>query len=193
MQFLLYYNKARNEGLSPPNIKAGWKAANIYPWNPLRAIRSSQVTQLAINTPYAPQAPKTPARPKRKASPGMDINTPQNRRQLQANLDLILQSCPLPHAARVLFQKTGKGFDILNARGAQDGLKITCQSARLQQLEQKKTKKVAIDSNTQFADIQKTATAQRAVAAQTEAWERQNSVRARRLASNRMIEGRMED
>jgi hypothetical protein len=108
-------------------------------------------------------------------------------------LDLISQSCPLPRAARVLFQKTGKGFDILNARGAQDGLKITRQSARLQQLEQKKTKKVAIDSNTQFADIQKIATAQRAVAAQTEAWERQNSVRARRLASNRMIEGRMED
>jgi DDE superfamily endonuclease len=31
MQFLLYYNKARNEGLSPLNIKAGWKVAGIYP------------------------------------------------------------------------------------------------------------------------------------------------------------------
>jgi DDE superfamily endonuclease len=31
MQFLLYYNKAQNEGLSPPNIKAGWKATSIYP------------------------------------------------------------------------------------------------------------------------------------------------------------------
>jgi DDE superfamily endonuclease len=38
MQSLLYYNKARNEGLSPLNIKTGCKAANIYPWNPLRAI-----------------------------------------------------------------------------------------------------------------------------------------------------------
>jgi hypothetical protein len=41
MQFLLYYNKAWNEGLSPLNIKAEWKAADIHPWNPLRAIRSS--------------------------------------------------------------------------------------------------------------------------------------------------------
>jgi hypothetical protein len=114
---------------------------------------------MTINAPQAPQAPETLARCKRKASPSIDINTPQNRRQLQANLDLISQSCPLPRVARVLFQKTGKGFDILNARGAQDGLKITRQSARLQQLEHKKTNKVAIDSNTQFADIQKIATA----------------------------------
>jgi hypothetical protein len=123
----------------------------------------------------------------------MDINTPQNRRQLQVNLELISQSGPLPRAARILFQKTGKGFDILNARGAQDGLKITRQSARLQQLEHKKTKKVAVDSNTRFADIEKIATAQRAVAAQTETWQQQNTVRARRLASNRMVERTMED
>jgi hypothetical protein len=74
-------------------------------------------------------------------------------------LDKISQSCSLPCAARILFQKTGKGFDIINARRAQDSLKITRQSARLQQLEHKKTKKVAIDSNTRFADIEKIATA----------------------------------
>jgi hypothetical protein len=51
MQFLLYYNKARNEGLSPPNIKAGWKAASIYPWNPPRAIQSSQVTRMSSDAP----------------------------------------------------------------------------------------------------------------------------------------------
>jgi DDE superfamily endonuclease len=62
MQFLLYYNKARNEGLSPPNIRAGWKVADIHPWNPPRAIRSSQVTQMAINAPQAPQTPETRAK-----------------------------------------------------------------------------------------------------------------------------------
>jgi hypothetical protein len=192
MQFLLYYNKARNEGLSPPNIKVGWKAAGIYPWNPLRAIRSSQVTRMSSDAPQALKAPEMPARRKRKASPSKDISTPHNRRQLQANLDLISQSYPIPRAARILFQKTGKGFDALHVRGAHDGLQISRQSARLQQLEQKKKKKASVDSNRQFADIEKIATAQRALAAQTEAWERQNSVRARLLASNRMIEGRME-
>jgi DDE superfamily endonuclease len=141
MQFLLHYNKARNEGLSPLNMKAGWKAAGIHPWNPPRAIRSSQVTRMTSDTPQALEAPETPLRRKRKASPNVDINTPHNRRQLQANLDLISQSYPIPRAARILFQKTGKGFDVLHARGAQDGLKISRQSARLQQLEQKKKKK----------------------------------------------------
>ncbi len=106
---------------------------------------------------------------------------------------MISQSYLISRAARILFQKTGKGFDVLYARGAQNGLKISRQSARLQQLKQKKKKKAPVDSNKQFADIEKIATAQRALAAQTEAYQRQNSVRARRLASNRLIESRMED
>jgi hypothetical protein len=68
---------------------------------------------------------------------------------------LISQSYPIPRAACILFQKTGKGFDALHVRGAQDGLQISRQSARLQQLEQKKKKKASVDSNRQFADIEK--------------------------------------
>jgi hypothetical protein len=97
-----------------------------------------------------------------------------------------MQSYPIPRAARILFQKTGKGFVALHARGARGWLTNKPPNWS-------KKKKASVDSNRQFADIEKMTTAQRAWAAQTEAWQRQNSVRARRLASNRMIEGRMED
>jgi hypothetical protein len=60
-------------------------------------------------------------------------------------------------------------------------------------MDHKKQKKVAVDPNDGFVDIEKIATAHRAVAAQAKTWQRQNSVQARRLASDRMIEGRMED
>jgi DDE superfamily endonuclease len=193
MQFIQYYNNARNEGLSPSNIKSGWRAAGLHPWGPQRVLRSSQVTRISQNAPQEPQALETQPIRKRKASPTLDIITPQNRRQLQANLDLISESCDLPQVACILFQKTGKGFDALHVREAQQTQQISRFSNRIKQLDHKKQKKVAIDSNERFADIEKIGSAHRAVAAQAEAWQRQNSVRARRLASNRMIEGRMED
>jgi hypothetical protein len=193
MQFIQYYNNARNEGLSPSNIRSGWRAAGLYPWGPQRVLRSSQVTQISQNAPQEPQALETQPICKRKASLTLDIITPQNRRQLQANLDLISESYELPQVARILFQKTGKGFDALHVREAQQTQQISRFSERIKQMDHKKQKKVAVDPNDGFADIEKIATAHRAVAAQAKAWQRQNSVRARRLASNRMIEGRMED
>jgi hypothetical protein len=109
--------------------------------------------------------PKSPLNRKRKASPSMDIITPQNQRQLQASLDLISQSCALPRDARLLFQKTVKGFDAVHVRTAQQTQQLSRQSNRIKQLEQKKQKKAAIDSNVRFADIETIATAQRVMAA----------------------------
>jgi hypothetical protein len=70
---------------------------------------------------------------------------------------------------------------------------LAIQGERLKQLEQKKQKKASIDSNEQFADIEKMKRAQEAVARQAAAWTRQNGVREARLLSNRLIERRMED
>jgi hypothetical protein len=58
---------------------------------------------MSSNVPQALKAPETPTRRKRKASPSIDISTLHNQRQLQANLDLISQSYPIPCAARILF------------------------------------------------------------------------------------------
>jgi regulator of PEP synthase PpsR (kinase-PPPase family) len=73
---------------------------------------------------------------------------------------------------------------MINARTAQQTLQLAIQGERLKQLEQKKQKKAAIDSNEQFADIEEIKRAQEAVARQAAAWTRQNGVREARLLSN---------
>jgi hypothetical protein len=123
----------------------------------------------------------------------MEIITPENRRQLEGNLESNSQSYSISRGVRFLIRKTSKAFDMINARTAQQTLQLAIQGERLKQLEQKKQKKAAIDSNEQFADIEEFKRAQEAVARQAAAWTRQNGVREARLLSNRLTERRMED
>jgi hypothetical protein len=78
-------------------------------------------------------------------------------------------SGPISRGVHLLFRKTAKGLDTINARTAQQTQRIDRQSNRLEQLQQKNQKKTAIDSNERFADIAKIKEAQTAMAAQTEA------------------------
>jgi hypothetical protein len=43
IRFIQYYAKARQIGLSPNQIKSGWKASGIVPWDPRKVIESSQI------------------------------------------------------------------------------------------------------------------------------------------------------
>ena len=43
--FISLYHKAREEGLTERVIQNGWKATGIAPWNPEKALQSSQVKQ----------------------------------------------------------------------------------------------------------------------------------------------------
>jgi len=189
IRFLEYYNKARDESLNSTNIKSGWRAAGLVPFDSRKVIRSSQVTKMEADVPKAPQ---TPPQRKRKASPNIEILTPQDRHQLEANLALISKSGPISRGVRLLFRKTAKGLDTINARTAQQTQQIDRQSNRLEQLQQKKQKKTAIDSNERFADIAKIKEAQTAMAAQTEAWTRQNDEREQRNLANELTERRMQ-
>ena len=44
-RFISLYHKARKEGLTEQIIQNGWKATGIAPWNPEKALQSSQVKQ----------------------------------------------------------------------------------------------------------------------------------------------------
>jgi hypothetical protein len=57
IRFLEYYNKARDESLNSTNIKLGWRAAGLVPFDPRKVIRSSQVTKMQADVPKAPQTP----------------------------------------------------------------------------------------------------------------------------------------
>ena len=56
--FIDVYNKARNEGMSEYNIRAGWKATGIYPWDPQKVLRSSQVVKTTNLQQMVPQTPQ---------------------------------------------------------------------------------------------------------------------------------------
>lgn len=59
-----------------------------------------------------------------KASDSMQIITPQNKRQLNANLATISRNQPIFRDVRILIQKTGKTINLFNAYTAQQKLQI---------------------------------------------------------------------
>ena len=79
-KFLKTYEKASNEGLSSVRIRAGWKAAGIYPWDPRKVIRSHQVLQNLQNEQILPTTP--PSR-KQAQCVSHDIHTPLTRQQIR--------------------------------------------------------------------------------------------------------------
>jgi hypothetical protein len=54
IRFLEYYNKARDESLNSTNIKSGWRAASLIPFDLRKVIRSSQVTKMQTDVLKAP-------------------------------------------------------------------------------------------------------------------------------------------
>jgi DDE superfamily endonuclease len=80
IRFIQYYHKARTEGLTGSIIQSGWRAAGIYPWDPRKVIRSSQVTQNhAANLSIIPTTSQTHQSQKRRLSTSLPITTPQNK------------------------------------------------------------------------------------------------------------------
>ena len=108
IRFIQYYHKARTEGLVRHIIQAGWKAAGLYPWDPRKVIRSSQVVQ--NRSVQASTLPRTPTH-KRKASIDITITTPHNRCQFNASLSIISQRESMSRTVRTLLSKTGKALD----------------------------------------------------------------------------------
>ena len=47
-RFIKYYYRAREEGLTARIIKSRWRASGIYPWNPRKGLKSSQVKNKAL-------------------------------------------------------------------------------------------------------------------------------------------------
>ena len=150
-RFLEYYNKARNEGLTEPNIRAGWKAAGIYPWDPRKVIRSSQVKNATPSLPLT--MPQTiPTTPKTTRIDGV-ITTPQNHRDLAQQFQQIVGSEEVSISMRTLVQKASKTIEIYTVKNVEQHRLITTQSSQIEHLSNKRKKKVAIDSNIQFANI----------------------------------------
>jgi hypothetical protein len=155
-RFVYCYNLARTEALSGRVIRAGWKASGIFPWNPEKAIQSSQVAQ-------ATKIPITPPRPIRQAaltSPE-PFQTPKSSQQMYQLTQTLQKSQSLHRSVRNVLAKAGKAIELANITQARQEAIIQRQGAELEILApQKPRKKITVDPNTAFASIDQIKAAQ---------------------------------
>jgi len=61
-RFVNRYQQAREEIFNPRYLRVGWKAVGLFPWNPEKALNSSQVhpNRPASDLPSEPELPQTP-------------------------------------------------------------------------------------------------------------------------------------
>ena len=112
-------------------------------------IRSSQL--MANNQVNQPVTPK--ACHKRKVSASEVLPTPQNKQEFLKAIHAVSGQVALPRSVRRLLFKTGKAFDTLHHQHSQDSLQIQAQQKKIDELANKRRKKIAIDCNKVFADI----------------------------------------
>jgi hypothetical protein len=97
---------------------------------------------------------------KRPNSSSSLLSTPQNKRQLIEAQATLLEQADLPRGVRYFFNKTAKAFEQLHVERALNLQQINAQTTKLEEINQKKKKKVPINANELFAGIEKIKAAQ---------------------------------
>jgi hypothetical protein len=157
-RFVTSYNLAREEGLSERVIRAGWKAAGLVPFNKKLVLNSSQITGRPSTPPPADQG---------RALLKAVLATPKSSQQLKRAQQALLGSENLSRSAWEVLTKAAKAIAITNARAA--GLEAENQRLKYQ-LDSTKTtrvrKRVQIDPNERFANVEAIKAAMALAAAQ---------------------------
>ena len=185
LRFVQFYENARNSGLSRDHIIAGWKASGVHPWRPSKVLRSTQVV------PTQPTTLSKPL-PTPKRARNINITTPTNTKQLQAQVTTILRGNHDDRTIRLLFAKAGKTMTTLQFENAKQGLLLAKQNKLVEEQRVSKRRRVAIDANDTFADIESIIAAQQQLEAQKARWEHLDRLKEARDSSNLLIQAGME-
>ena len=158
-RFISLYDEARRAGLSRSVIQAGWRATGLVPYNPEQVIASSQVQ----GRPVTPPATVQPT-----SMLDTIITTPQRSQDLYKTRRQLEQSESLSRSTRMLFAKAGKAIAIANTRAA--GLQLL--NTQLQHQVNKAAitkprKRITIDQNERFKNVEAIKLAVEAAAAET--------------------------
>jgi len=152
-RFIIAYNLAREEALTDRTLRSGWKAAGIFPWNPEKGLKSSQVKQPIQTRQCTP--------PAQLANLQGFINTPKSSQELYRSTRSIQKSKGTDRDWCRLAMKAGKAISLLNTQHALDQQTLRVQSAQIKQLSINKTrKKITVNPNTRFANIEQIKQAQ---------------------------------
>jgi hypothetical protein len=144
-RFITYYHAAREEGFSERVIRAGWRAAGLVPYSPEKVIQSSQILN-RVSTPPPPSINID--------SSSALYRTPQKPQDVYAAQKSLHRLERLPRAAHIVLQKAGKAIAIANTRAARQEAEISKLQYQLEATSStKKRKRIAIDQNQRFADV----------------------------------------
>ena len=146
--FIKCYYEARNERLGDTQIKGGWRAAGLFPFNRQKGLKNP-FTQPALQG-----RPKTPEQQVNKRRIH-DIVTPRKPADLHAAIQVLRDNNELTRGIALLMRKTAKSIGELQAQLAEEKMKnqaLILENNRL--LVNKKRKIVTVDPNTQFSNIE---------------------------------------
>ena len=185
--FIEVYNKARNEGMTEYNIRAGWSATGIYPWDPQKVLRSSQVMKATNLQQIGLPTPQTPKASRFQHLEDATVVTPQNRHHLTTQFNLLVQTESVSRSMRMLVSKASKTIEIQAFKSVCQEQLLTAQASQLTHLQNKRKKKVTIDSNAMFADIADIIRVQEEVEARKAEYDKKDTAKQARLDREEMI------
>ncbi|GAB0139100.1 putative DDE endonuclease domain-containing protein [Epichloe bromicola] len=157
--FLICYQRAREQALSASNIKGGWKATGLWPvsvakplLSPLLLENSNKGKEGANN---APSAFKSPFATHDWQSETSQIawSTPRRPKDLKVQVVQFNQLDDDVPTKRLLFKKMTKGFYEKYGLLAKAQLQIQALETQLEAVRPKKRKKVETSPNSRFANI----------------------------------------
>ncbi|EAQ92251.1 hypothetical protein CHGG_00486 [Chaetomium globosum CBS 148.51] len=163
--FLRRYAQAKNDAIKERNIRSGWKASGLWPVNldkppdePSTVEPNQPVSQSASQSVSQSVSRRLIKTPNRSQEVHRLISTNVRLRRLQT----------IDPVARSLFKKVGKSLDNTAIKVASQEQKIRALEAEVDRLRPRKRKKVRMDPNTRFAQIEQIMQAKKALAKQLE-------------------------
>ena len=148
--FLHCLQKARCETLTGHHVKAGWRATGLWPLNPRKPLRSSQLLPQSSQQAHGEASDETNGKANQQAN--QEFTTPKK----SADIDTLLQrpeSSPFSPSTQLAVNKIKKGYDEKTFESARQKARIEELEATVQRLRPQKKASVKPNPNDKFVNI----------------------------------------
>ena len=151
--FLVCYQKARQESITPSNIKAGWRTSGLWPVSVAKPLMSPLLLENSNRSTSPPLqvSQEVPILSPEASSTSIQLSTPRARKDIHLQIRTLATGShdQLP-TQRLLFRKIVKGIDEKDYELGKANLRIRELEERLEQLRPKKRRKVQTSPNSKF-------------------------------------------
>jgi hypothetical protein len=151
--FLVCYQKARQESIISSNIKAGWRTTGLWPVSVAKPLISPLLLENSNKPTALPfqDSQDVPILPPEVSNSSIELYTPKVRKDIHLQLRTLASGSHdrLPKQ-RLLFRKIVKGIDEKDYELGKANMKIRELEERLEQLKPKKRRKVQTSPNSKF-------------------------------------------